>query len=107
MFCEELSSTMQTTNGTAAHALRPAGREDQKVELAFEEHEGVERVALRYFTWTDGLGWCCQKTIRLDGEQLEDLQRAVTVARHRLNRRKAEEGRPVQSAQVIQLPTLA
>jgi uncharacterized protein YbcC (UPF0753/DUF2309 family) len=72
-----------------------------------EQHEGVDRVVLRHSTWTDGLGWCCQKTIRLDAEQLDEMHRALTVARHRINRRRAESGQMHQAAQVIQLPTLA
>jgi len=91
------------SNSNAAHLLQPA-RPGQKVELVFEEGE---RLALRYSTWTEGLGWCCQKTIRIDGEQLEDLHRAITVARHRLGRRRADDGQAAKPAQVIQLPTLS
>ncbi len=91
------------SNTTAAHLLQPA-RPGQKVELVFEDGE---RLALRSYTWTEGLGWCCQKTIRLDGEQLEDLHRAVTVARHRYRRQRAEAGEPSAPAQVIQLPSLS
>jgi len=91
------------SNSKAAHLLQPA-RPGQKVELVFEEGE---RLALRYSTWTEGLGWCCQKTIRIDGEQLEDLHRAITVARHRLGRRRSDDGQAAKPAQVIQLPTLS
>lgn len=94
---------MQTGNKLAAHVPQSA-REDQKVEVVIE---GSDRVALRYSTWTEGLGWCCHKTIRVDAEQLEDLHRALTVARHRLNRQRAEAGLASAPAQVIQLPTLA
>ena len=90
------------SNNTAAHLLQPA-RPDQKVELVFED-DG--RLALRSYTWTEGLGWCCQKTIRLDAEQLEDLHRAVTVARHRLARTDADAGRDNKPAQVIKFPSL-
>ena len=82
-------------------------RDNQRVEVMIESHEGVECVALRYSIWTDGLGWCRQKTIRLDGAQLDEVQRALTVARHRLKRHQAEAGQLHEPAQVIQLPTLA
>ena len=91
------------SNTTAAHLLQPA-RPGQRVELVFEDGE---RLALRYSTWTEGLGWCCQKTIRLDAEQLEDLHRAVTVARHRLARKTADAGGADKPAQVIKLPSLS
>ena len=94
------------SNGAAAHSLKGA-RRNQKVEVALERHEGVERVALKYFTWTEGLGWCCQKTIRVDGDQLDELHRAITVARHRIRRQRAEDGEAAVPAQVIQLPSLS
>ncbi|HEX8424633.1 MAG TPA: hypothetical protein VF634_14595, partial [Pyrinomonadaceae bacterium] len=80
---------------------------DQQVEVVIEEGDGQQSVALRLSTWTEGLGWCCQKTIRLDGEQLDDLHHAISVARHRLNRQRVEDGRFRPSAQVIQLPVVA
>lgn len=80
--------------------------EDQRVEVLIEPCDGTEQVVLRYSTWTEGLGWCTQKTIRLDGEQLDDLHRALAVARQRINHRRAEAG-TFEGAQVIQLPTLA
>ena len=93
---------MQTTNNAASHVIESA-REDQKVEVVIE---GADRVAVRYLTWTEGLGWCCQKTMRVDAGQLEDLHRALTVARHRLNRMRAEEGLTQEPAQIIHFPTI-
>jgi len=87
--------------------ILPSDREDQQVEVVIEERDGLQSVALRLSTWTDGLGWCTQKTIRLDGEQLDDLHHAISVARHRLNRRRVEDGQFRPSAQVVQLPTVA
>jgi hypothetical protein len=81
--------------------------EDRRVEVSLESNGGTEQVVLRYLTWTDGLGWCSQKTICLDGGQLDDLHRALTVARHRLHLQRAERGEHAEPAQVIQLPTLA
>ncbi|HEY0003317.1 MAG TPA: hypothetical protein VGB17_00805 [Pyrinomonadaceae bacterium] len=80
---------------------------NQQVEVSIEAQGEAERVVLRYLTWTEGLGWCCQKTMRLEGEQVDELHRALTVARHRLNRRRAETGEFQESAKVIQLPTIA
>ena len=81
--------------------------DDRKVEVSIETGVDGDEVVLRYLTWTDGLGWCGQKTIRLDGDNLDDLHRALTLARHRLNRHRAEAGRTREPAKVIQLPTLA
>ena len=105
MFPEESFSAMESKSA-AAQPLRPA-RENRKIEVAFEQRDGVECVALRYFTWTEGLGWCCQKTIRVEAEQLDELQRALTAARHRIRRHRAESGEAQTPAQVIQFPSLS
>lgn len=100
------SFDLKTSRADAPRSNEDA-RIESKVEVSFEQHEGEEVVALRYMTWTDGLGWCCQKTIRVEEEQLDELHRALTVARHRVRRRAAEAGAPQKPAQVIQLPSLA
>lgn len=81
--------------------------EDRKVEVSIESGGDGEQVVLRYSTWTEGLGWCSQKTIRLDGEHLDDIHRALTVARHRIKRHRAEAGETPEAGKVIQMPTLA
>ena len=97
---------MQTNNSAVVQVL-PSAREDRKIEIVMEQRGGEDVIALRHSVWTEGLGWCAQKTIRLEAEQLDELHRAVTVARHRINRRRGEAGQVVKTAQVIQLPTLA
>ena len=62
---------------------------------------------LRLSTWTDGLGWCAQKTIELEADQLDDLHRAATVARRRLAAKRAEADQPNVPAKVIYLPNVA
>ena len=93
-------------NIAAGYALESA-HDDQKVEVLFEHEGDAERIVLKYSRWVDGLGWCCQKTIRLEADQLDDLHRALTVARHRVRRKRAGAGEVVSTAQVIQLPTVA
>ncbi len=95
---------MNSSNRAAR--IIPSGREEQQVEIIIEDRAGASGIALRLSTWTEGLGWCCQKTIRLDPEQLDDLHHAISVARHRLNRQRVEDGQFRPAAQVIQLPTI-
>ena len=95
-----------THNATSQPSESPSG-EERKVEVSIEPGADGEQVVLRSLTWTDGLGWCGQKTIRLDGADLDELHRALTVARHRVKRRRAEPGQPFETAKVIQLPTIA
>ena len=108
MFPEESFPGMKSGSNTAAGRPLEAAGTQQRVEVTFEQQEGGgECVALRYLTWTEGLGWCCQKTIRVGGEQLDELHRSVTVARHRYHRQRAEAGEPTAPAQVIKLPSLS
>jgi len=87
----------------ASRVVSPS-QPDQQIEVVIEGGPGREHVALRFSTWAEGLGWCTQKTIRLEAQQLDDLHRVTTVARHRLARRRADSGQHRESAQVIQLP---
>ncbi|HVG33952.1 MAG TPA: hypothetical protein VM911_12765 [Pyrinomonadaceae bacterium] len=101
------TKVLQSGHSTRVQILESPA-DDQRIEVYLEQTpEGTQRVVLRSSTWTEGLGWCSQKTIRLDTEQLDDLHRALTVARHRVNLARAERGQTIESAQVIQLPTLA
>ena len=85
----------------------PPPCEERKIEVEIVPSGETDAVVLRYSTWTDGLGWCDQKTIRLDSSELNELHRALTVARHRIAHKHAEAGEVREPAKVIQLPTLA
>lgn len=81
--------------------------EERQIEVAIESGLEGQVVVLRYSTWTEGLGWCRQKTIRVDSEHLDDLHHALTVARHRIKRHSAEAGQSPEPAKIIQMPTLS
>ena len=86
----------------------PLSCEERKIEVELVPCEDEMAVVLRYSTWTDGLGWCDQKTIRIDSSELDELHHALLVARHRIARKKSAEACEVREpAKVIQLPTLA
>ena len=106
MFAQNLFPSM-SKGAAAAEREREAADVEPKVEVAFEQTEGGDCVALKYLTWTEGLGWCCQKTIRVEAEQLDELHRSLTAARHRLKRQRAEAGETQAPAQVIQFPSLS
>ncbi len=82
----------------------PIGDDDQKVEVLLDENG---QVTLKLSTWTEGLGWCCQKTMSFDAALLEDLNRALLVARHKINRERDDKGEETQTAKVIKLPFAA
>lgn len=103
---EGVSETLRTQNQTAAQTLN-SSRPEQKIEVVMQDRGGENCVALRLSTWTDGLGWCAQKTIELEPDQLDELHLAVTVARRRLAAKRAETDQPAVPAKVIRLPTVA
>jgi hypothetical protein len=92
------------TQNQAVHTVGTS-RPKQKIEIVSHEHGGAGHIALRLSTWADGLGWCSQKTIELEAEQLDELQLAVAVARRRLASKRADENQQFAPAEVIHLPT--
>lgn len=81
----------------------PAIGEGKKVDVSIENGEAV----LRLSTWTENLGWNCQKTMRLDTEMIDDLHRALMAARYRLKSQKAETNEEIAKNNVIDFPVVA
>ena len=90
---------MQTNTATQ---FLPSINNDKKVEIIIENDEAVIKLS----TFTEHLGWCCQKTMRLDAELLDDLHHIIASARYKLNRQKSEEG-VAGSSNVINFPNVA
>jgi hypothetical protein len=90
---------MQTNT---AKQFLPSVHNDKKIEVSLENDEAV----LKLSTWTENLGWCCQKTMRLEAEMLDELHRVITGARYKLNQRKAETGEPT-IAKILEFPAVA
>ena len=103
---KEFTVTLRTQNQTATRALN-SSRPEQKLEVVMQARDGEDCVVLRLSTWADGLGWCAQKTIELEPDQLDELHLAVTVARRRLASKRADADHPAAPAKVIHLPTVA
>ena len=84
-----------------------APEKQQKIDVMMDNSaDGSGQLVMKLSTWTDGLGWCVQKTMAVDADQLDELQRTLTVARHRMHWRRAEAGNPAEPAKVIQMPVL-
>jgi len=77
---------------------------ERKIEAVLSEDNTV---MLKLSTWTEDLGWTCQKTIEVDPEMLDDLHHAIAALRYRANRRKAEQGGVVTDSKVIEFPSFA
>ena len=82
----------------------PIEDDNQKIEVLLDAEN---QVTLKLSTWTEGLGWCAQKTMSFDAQMLDELQRALIVARNKINRERAESKEEAQTAKVIRLPFAA
>ena len=93
------------SNNSPAVRTEEAPERQQKIDVVMDASPtGDGPLVLKLSTWTDGLGWCVQKTLSVEADQIDELQRTLTVARHRMNRKRGEAGQSVEMAQVIRLP---
>lgn len=79
---------------------------DEKFDVRVESVDGVSEVVIRHSTWTDGLGWCIQKTVRIPAERIVELQSAITLARHQIARRNPESGEAGPN-KILKFPALS
>lgn len=80
----------------------PSIQNDQKIEVLLENDNAVIKLS----TWTENLGWCCQKTLRLESGLLDDLHHLLTAARYKLNQQKAENNE-FSTSKVLEFPAVA
>ncbi len=66
--------------------LAPILGNDQKIEVAIEDDTTV----IKLFSWVEGLGWSCQKTVGLESSLLDDLHRSLAAARRKVNRNSGD-----------------
>lgn len=81
----------------------PIVSDEKKLEVSLTETEAVIKLS----TWTEDLGWCCQKTLSLDAEMLDDLHRVIAAARYKLNDKKAAQTETAKTANVLEFPSFS
>ncbi len=91
---------MQTN--TATNFL-PIVTNEKKLEVSLFDNQAIIKLS----TWTEDLGWCCQKTLSLDDEMLDDLHRVIASARYKLNGKKAEVENVVKVTNVLEFPNFS
>ena len=105
---------MWNENAAKRVASSQSKEENRRVEVnrVFEE-DGSSYVLLQHMSFGPGVGWYPQKTIRLDGEQVEALLKKL-CCEHKSNKAQKEDlVRPenwtqtesTSSAQVINFPS--
>jgi len=67
-------------NKAQAQNFLPIEGTEKRVELAIQDGQ----VVLSLSTWTEGLGWCGQKTMSLDADMIDDMHRLLGAARIRI-----------------------
>lgn len=82
-------------SSNAARKFLPIVSGEKKIDLSIQGGEAVVCLS----TWTDGLGWCTQKTMAIDAEMLDDLHRVIAAARIRLR-----TDAPAANSRVISFP---
>lgn len=90
---------MQTNS---AKQFSPSIQNEQKVEVLLENETAVIKLS----TWTDELGWCCQKTLRLEVVMLDNLHHLLTAARYKLNQQKVENNEYTKT-KILEFPAVA
>jgi hypothetical protein len=70
-----LATIPQRSNGTVLEVVM------------IREADGATNVELRSLVWGDGLGWCRQHTLQLDGTTARHLIQALGVVQRRAERR--------------------
>jgi hypothetical protein len=60
---------------------------ESKIDLSME----ADIIEIKLSTWTDGLGWCEQKTIRVPDSMLDDLHHLIAAARISRDRHSHED----------------
>jgi predicted DCC family thiol-disulfide oxidoreductase YuxK len=91
---------MQTNT---AIKFSPIVSDEKKIEVSLADNQAVIKLS----TWTEDLGWLCQKTMAIDAEMLDDLHRVIASARYRLNKQKSDSTEPAKAPNVLEFPVFS
>ena len=82
----------------------PVETGEKRVELSLEGDETVIKLA----SWVNGLGWCGEKTIRVDADMLDEMHRLIGAARIRVRSRRVENDPAASITQkVLNFPVIS
>lgn len=74
-------------NSSTATKFAPVFSDERRIDVSMDS--GETEISLS--TWTEGLGWCTQKTMKLDAELLDELHRMISAARIKNRSRNMDE----------------
>jgi predicted DCC family thiol-disulfide oxidoreductase YuxK len=85
-----------------AAKFSPIVSDEKKIEVSLTDNQAVIKLS----TWTEDLGWCCQKTLSVDVEMLDDLHRVIASARYKINDRNTDVAEK-QSSNILAFPSFS
>ncbi len=71
----------------AAYKFAPLVSDDRKIDVSMSGGD----TEIKLSGWVEGLGWCTQKTLKIEPEMLDELHRVIAAARIRLRSEQIEE----------------
>ena len=80
----------------------PAVGANKRVDLVLEGDQAVIQLS----TWSEGLGWCGQKTLSLDADMLDEMHKLISAARIRINGKKSLKTDIPQSHRILKFPNI-
>lgn len=81
----------------------PVVSDEKKLEVSLNDDQAIIKLS----TWTEDLGWCCQKTLALDAKMLDELHRVVAAARYKLKSCNAEALEISQPTNILKFPKVS
>ena len=78
----------------------PIVSDEKKIEVSLADDQAIIKLS----TWTEDLGWCGQKTLKVDADMLDDLHRVIASARVKLNSKNQSIETENQSGKVLEFP---
>ena len=91
---------MQTNTATK---FLPIVSDEKKVEVSLMDNQAIIKLS----TWTEDLGWLCQKTLSIDAEMLDELHRVIASARYRLNKQNLESKETEKNSNILKFPSFS
>ena len=86
-----------------ATKLLPVISDEKKLEVCLDNDQAIIKLS----TWTNDLGWCCQKTLSLDAEMLDDLHRVIASARYKLKSQNIAMSETDKSSNILKFPNFS
>ena len=91
---------MAGSNTQKAVRFAPAQAGEKRIDLSIEG----DTTSIKLSSWVDGLGWCGEKTLSLEPEMLDVMQKLIGAARVRLRHRREAESETETARKVLDFP---